>query len=724
MADPLNRINHHGSQPISSVRGLEKELKDKQEADPKLNALANATPRVDAAKGQIPVFHGEGHVEFKKIGLGPSDLLDRQTAEKLIGDHTSSTRIGGTSSSDRIAAQDAAATATTQAGIATTAAATATTQAGSASISATSAATSASSIGAQAATLNEHIADNTRHAETISLSSLPAPLTLPGTLTTSITAAIVTPPRPLQAGVVQSVSLNFTAAGTGYLIFHNPDLTISRVVSVTSAGAGWATFTAGVSGFPADIINPDGGVVGYFCKSTGGGGAPISEWFQSVTNAYIGLTYYLRFNTSTIPIAGDAPAYVRTVASLQLAMVVNIKTVNAPRQIRPKTAVQVDTNFPTAIIPASLTQLGGWTFPGVKAVSGAASLGAGRLQTLRDACSDEHIGAVTFKAGDGTSAIVITRGGHGKASNGGVALKVDFAANTWSVHQFYEAATVLPTAADTVSTPFTNALSPSRFYKASIRRDGAVLTLSLTDLAANQTSTKTYDASVDLGASSDPLQDKAGFGMGSLGACAITGSIEVYTMYSADLVTDVRGVVLGDSIFRGNRATYVTTISQKIKDNFREKVLVSALDGSNTRDMVLRFNNIVNQHQPEWAFIMSGTNPDQTSDDAANLAAFTARHNEFLAMCAMQNITPIIGYFPPVSTFSGTAYANLIAALDALPGVRWRVRFDIALSLNNDGATPNPAMLADDLRHWNDTGHAAALARALIDCPLFYGLAS
>jgi NAD-dependent DNA ligase len=87
-ADPKNRTNHYGSQPISSVRNLERELNAKQDADPKLEAISEAILRADAPKGQVAVHHGEDRVEFRKIGLGPSDLVTRELAERLIGDHS------------------------------------------------------------------------------------------------------------------------------------------------------------------------------------------------------------------------------------------------------------------------------------------------------------------------------------------------------------------------------------------------------------------------------------------------------------------------------------------------------------------------------------------------------------------------------------------------------------------------------------------------------------
>lgn len=86
-ADPRNRINHYGSQPVDSVRGLRKELDDKQDGNPKLNAISEAELRTDAHKGQVAVFHGDDSVTFRKIGLGPSDLVTRELAEKLFSDH-------------------------------------------------------------------------------------------------------------------------------------------------------------------------------------------------------------------------------------------------------------------------------------------------------------------------------------------------------------------------------------------------------------------------------------------------------------------------------------------------------------------------------------------------------------------------------------------------------------------------------------------------------------
>lgn len=75
MRDPLNRLNHYGSQPISSVRGLETELLKKQPANDVLTAMSVTPPRKDAPNGQIPVLVG-GSIQWRKIGLEAGDMID------------------------------------------------------------------------------------------------------------------------------------------------------------------------------------------------------------------------------------------------------------------------------------------------------------------------------------------------------------------------------------------------------------------------------------------------------------------------------------------------------------------------------------------------------------------------------------------------------------------------------------------------------------------------
>lgn len=74
MADPLNRANHYGSQPISSVRGLQDELDHKQPESPKLTAI-DAAELLETPQ-QIPVFVSSDQVVMKKIGPNPNDLVD------------------------------------------------------------------------------------------------------------------------------------------------------------------------------------------------------------------------------------------------------------------------------------------------------------------------------------------------------------------------------------------------------------------------------------------------------------------------------------------------------------------------------------------------------------------------------------------------------------------------------------------------------------------------
>lgn len=95
-----NRANHFGSQPITSVRGLTEALEKKQPIDLKLTAIATASLNPNAKEGQIAVHTSEGHADFRKIGIGPNDILDRASADKLYGGGSSdSIRSSGSSGS-------------------------------------------------------------------------------------------------------------------------------------------------------------------------------------------------------------------------------------------------------------------------------------------------------------------------------------------------------------------------------------------------------------------------------------------------------------------------------------------------------------------------------------------------------------------------------------------------------------------------------------------------
>lgn len=86
--DPRNRVSHYGSQPISSVRGLEGQLNKKQDADPNLEVLA---AHVVPQTGQMyipayvhPLNSEDGpQLQWKRIGPNPKDIADNQTAASL-----------------------------------------------------------------------------------------------------------------------------------------------------------------------------------------------------------------------------------------------------------------------------------------------------------------------------------------------------------------------------------------------------------------------------------------------------------------------------------------------------------------------------------------------------------------------------------------------------------------------------------------------------------------
>lgn len=97
MVDPLNRLNHYGSQPISSVRGLEDELAHKQPENIKLQAISDA--EMQDAPQQIAVFTSSDTAVMKKIGPNPGDLVDGN----VLGSALAMIQIGG---ADRIKAFD------------------------------------------------------------------------------------------------------------------------------------------------------------------------------------------------------------------------------------------------------------------------------------------------------------------------------------------------------------------------------------------------------------------------------------------------------------------------------------------------------------------------------------------------------------------------------------------------------------------------------------------
>lgn len=82
-ADPRNRLNHYGSQPISSVRELQTSLDGKQPKNEKLSAISASPLRKDAPEGQIPVFVGN-QVQWKKIGLGADNIPDVNAFNYLL----------------------------------------------------------------------------------------------------------------------------------------------------------------------------------------------------------------------------------------------------------------------------------------------------------------------------------------------------------------------------------------------------------------------------------------------------------------------------------------------------------------------------------------------------------------------------------------------------------------------------------------------------------------
>lgn len=173
---------------------------------------------------------------------------------------------------------------------------------------------------------------------------------------------------------------------------------------------------------------------------------------------------------------------------------------------------------------------------------------------------------------------------------------------------------------------------------------------------------------------------------------------------------------VGDSITEGNslgndwELRWASLLRNELPN---EEIAISARGGANFADILLRGD--IRSVYPKWVIILCGTN-DRLA--AGGVAAWATSMQTFISIMVANGARPIICCIPPNGnggmTFITDANAMITSrAFGDYPAVRW----DRALSTNNDLLVLNPALEIGDGTHPNVAGHAVMLDRLQFDVP-------
>lgn len=255
------------------------------------------------------------------------------------------------------------------------------------------------------------------------------------------------------------------------------------------------------------------------------------------------------------------------------------------------------------------------------------------------------------------------------------------------------------------------ALTVNRLYKINLKRDRRVISATLVDLVSGATLATIVSAA---------NQSSTGYsdgGVGDLmGKPTIINKTGINTFQSFDVYNSpkhAKVTIMGDSISHGAQVSQTQRWSEKIITAVGGLGVVCALDGarSDIATLMTTAGDIVGL-KPDWIVSYFGTNDRDTG-----LAAFQTNTDALRTYCNTNGIQLALGV-PPYLPVYGT-YTAIRAYLLGLTDVTL-IRFDLALTANNDGVTFVPSNYSVDQIHPNATGHEIMFQRTLVDIPMLY----
>lgn len=291
--------------------------------------------------------------------------------------------------------------------------------------------------------------------------------------------------------------------------------------------------------------------------------------------------------------------------------------------------------------------------------------------------------------------------GDASASEGTI-IEADLDNNRLVVYQTWSGGSTLPSVRS--NNTLTNlTLSTGVWYRLELIKVAKVITFRITD-----TSTLISDTVIVDNAASD----LCGLAYGRPGMAAIAGTVDVRSARLFASVVNPKTIILGDSITEGSGASDSTCYAQLSLDQMSGNGWYSGDGGTTAANVLRRLRHALRMCVPRYVVIYIGAN---NANSGAATTAFQTDIVNIYNTIVNAGATPVICTLTPNS--DGTQNGRVQTMNTFLLAHGWRLsRFDLALSLGNDGVTYNAAMMADSV-HPNVTGHALLKARLQSDWP-------
>lgn len=357
--------------------------------------------------------------------------------------------------------------------------------------------------------------------------------------------------------------------------------------------------------------------------------------------------------------------------------------------------------------PAGWTIAGSWAHPsgGMLTPTGANDANQTAKLTQTGAFSNEMRTDRWVIVPQGTGGIIWI-GTYYAGSQRPTLIKIDDAAHVIGFASSGSTWAAVPSVAR--SSPL-GSLTTGRRYLVEARRNRRLVTITVTDLV-----TGLVIGTITDGSNTNNLQGftTAGYLDGSPFVLNYTGQ---WLIESYESVADIKAPLLmaiGDS--RTQMAQYGVTEAQRWVALARAAagggLVVSAIDGSRGMDRIPEQLAVeIPAVNPDWIIEFYGTN-----DLDANVASLTTQLNALLAWCDANGKRMATVILPPST---GRSLSAINAAKLALPARVRKIRFDLAITVGNDGVTADSAINGGNELHPGPLAQIAMANRLRVDLP-------
>lgn len=288
----------------------------------------------------------------------------------------------------------------------------------------------------------------------------------------------------------------------------------------------------------------------------------------------------------------------------------------------------------------------------------------------------------------------------------GTVVEADLNNNRLVVYQTWDGSSTLPSVRS--NNTLTNlTLATGVRYRLEIIKVAKVITFRITDTVSSVSDTVIVD---------NAASNLCGYAYGRGGMAALAGSIDVRSFKLGASVIHPHFILLGDSITEGSGATDSTCYAQLLLDEVSGQAWYSGDGGTTSQACLRRLRHELRFCVPKYVLIMIGVNNANTAPLATQWETDIVNIYNTIAN---GGATPIIFTITPNSdgTVNGRIQVMNAFLYNKRTNDGWKlVDASVAITLNNDGVTYNPANMADGV-HPNATGHSLIAARAVSDQP-------